>query len=264
VRSEIHRAGFLSPAKIGCLLFLCTLSLTLPAQAAAPKPSNIISRPELGSIRRDELARRLREITGWPDLQFDADGALRFGQPVSGGSRAARELLTAAAAGPHLIVLEDASNRENVVFCRVVEGRWARAAEAKPRVQIILIDFADFTHVRGDKAALLAFNSGWGVLHEIAHVVHDAGDAEHEGEAGECEKLINSMRRECGMAERAEYFYTLLPGLETSDFKTRFVRLAFEERESATKRKQRYWLIWDMRVVGGVDETARQLTRRRR
>lgn len=262
MRSEIHRSRFLSPVKIGCLLFLCILSVTIPAQAAATKHSNIISRPELGSIRRDELARRLREITGWPNLQFDADGTLRFGQFISGGSRAARELLTAAVAGPHLIVLEDASNREDVVFCRVVEGRWTRDAEAKPRVQIILIDFADFTHVRGDKAALLAFNSGWGVLHEIAHVVHNADDAEHEGEAGECEKLINSMRRECGMAERAEYFYTLLPGLEASDFKTRFVRLAFEERKSATKRKQRYWLIWDARVVGGV-ETRRQLTRRR-
>lgn len=220
-----------------------------------------MSRPELGSIRRDELARHLREITGWPNLQFDATGAMRFGQVISGGSRAARELLTAAAAGSHLIVLEDASNREDVVFCRVVEGRWTRDPQAKPPVYIILIDFADFAHVQGDKAALLAFNSGWGVLHEIAHVVHDADDTERDGEIGECEKLINSMRRECGMAERAEYFYTPLPGLESSDLRTRFVRLAFEERQADTKRKQRYWLIWDSRVVGGV-ETARQLTHR--
>ena len=263
MRSEVHRSGFLSPVKIGCLLFLCILSQTIHAQAATPKHSNIISRPELRSIRRDELTRRLREITGWQNLHFDAEGALRFGQFISGGSPAARELLAAGAAGPHLIVLEDASNREDVAFCRVVEGRWTSGGEAKPQVQIILIDFADFAHVRGDKAALLAFNSGWGVLHEIAHVVHDADDAERGGEVGECEKLINSMRRECGMAERAEYFYTPLPGLETSDFKTRFVRLAFEERRSATgRRKQRYWLIWDMRVVGGV-ETVRQLTRRR-
>ena len=65
------------------------------------------------------------------------------------------------------------------------------------------------------------------------------------------------------MAERAEYFYTLLPGLEESDFKTRFVRLAFEERQPDTKRKQRYRLSWDARLLGGGVETARQLTRRR-
>lgn len=264
MRVEIQPLEFLSPVKIGCLLFLCALSLTLSAKAATPTHSNIISRPELASERRDELAGRLREITGWLNLRFDADGALRFGQFTGGGSRAARELLAAANSGPHLIVLEDASHRDDVVFCRVVDGRWTRDAGAKPTVRIVLIDFADFAHVRGDKAALSAFNSGWGVLHEIAHVVHDSDDTERVGEVGECEELINSMRRECGMAERAEYFYTPLPGLEASEFKTRFVRLAFESRRpDAKRRKQRYWLVWDARAVGGGIETARQLTHRR-
>lgn len=263
MRSESHRRGFLSPVKIGCLLSLCMLCLTLPAKATTSKPGNIVSRPELGAARRDELAHRLREITGWLNLGFDAEGVLRTGHISSGGSGAARELLTAAIAGPQVIVIEDASNRVDVVFCRVVEGRWTRDAAAKPNVQIVLIDFADFTHLRGDKAALQAFNAGWGMLHEIAHVVHDSDDTERAGEVGECEELINLMRRECGMAERAEYFYTLLPGLEANDFKTRVVRLAFEERKPDTKRKRRYWLIWDTRMVGGDVETARQFTRRR-
>ncbi|MGI9108175.1 MAG: hypothetical protein ACR2G4_18255 [Pyrinomonadaceae bacterium] len=263
MRSETQRTGFLSPVTTGCILLLCALCCAFPAYAATTKQSHIMTRPELESSRRDELAQRLREITGWMNLHFDAQGVLRSGQFISGGSGAARELLTAAASGEHLLVLEDASNRSDVVFCRVVAGRWTRDATARPPVQIILIDFADFAHVRGDRAALKSFNVGWGLLHEIAHVVHDANDAGGAGEVGECEKLINAMRRECGMAERAEYFYTLLPGLETTDFKTRFVRLAFEARQPDTKRKQRYWIIWDARVVG-EGETARRLTRQKR
>lgn len=61
------------------------------------------------------------------------------------------------------------------------------------------------------------------MLHEINHVIHDSVDAERAGEAGECEDLINRMRRECGLAERAEYYFTLLPGTTDSSFKTGLV-----------------------------------------
>jgi len=178
-----------------------------------------------------------------------------------GGSRAARELLAAAAEGRALMLLEDASHRADVVFARVNPGRWTKDGAQKPPVYVILIDFADFQHVIGDEAARAAFNEGWAVLHEIAHVVHDSADAEEgANEPGACETLINRMRRECGLAERAEYFFDLFPGQERTAFTTRLVRLAFDLQTPQLKKK-RYWLMWDANLVGGI-EASKQIAAR--
>lgn len=225
-----------------------------PAQASTSS-SNILCRPDLSAARRQELADKLRAITGYAHLGFDNDGALRVnGETFSGGSQTARALLAAALDGDKLIVLEDASNRADVVFCRVVEGRWRREALQQVRAFIVLIDFADFSKVTGDRAARAAFHIGWGFFHEIEHVVNDSLDAESLSAVGDCETTINRMRRECGLAERAEYFFTFLPGMETSAFANQLVRLAFDERLHATNKKKRYWLIWDARLVGGLPE----------
>ncbi len=241
-------------------LGLLALSVFFPLQSFAS--GNVLCRPELREARRNELANKLRTITGWHELGFDENGALQPGQAApSGGSETARKLLTAAISGEKMMVLEDASNRADVVFCRVIEARWTKEAESKPPVFVILIDFADFSHVTGDRAALAAFNVGWGVLHEIDHVVHDSVDAVAAGETGECEDAINRMRRECGLAERAEYFFTYLPGTTTSDFMTRYVRIAFEQRKPDTKKK-RYWLVWDAALVGGLEEQKQVASRR--
>jgi hypothetical protein len=231
------------------LLMLCFAAMVRADQ------SKILTRPELSVTRRQELAGTLRQITGWNDLSFDEDGALLLGrtQPV-GGSKSARELLRSAIAGKNLMVLEDASNRQDIVFCRVIEGRWKTEAAGRPPVYVILIDFADFNHLMGDEAALAAFNVGWGILHEIHHVVDDSTDATREGEAGECESFINQMRREIGLPERADYFFTFVPGTQGSGFKTKLVRIAFDQQKLQTKKKKRHWLVWDASLVGGVDE----------
>jgi hypothetical protein len=220
---------------------------------AIPK---IVCRAELREERRLELAAQLRAITGWTGLRFDEEGTLRFGddQPL-GGSASARTLLASARDGKNLIVIEDASGRADVVFCRVLEGKWKVDAVGRPPAHVLQIDFTDFSHVMGDEAALSAFNVGWAVLHEIAHAVHDSDDTNKSGEAGECEGRINLMRRECGLAERAEYFFTPLPGTWHSEFKSRLVRLAFERR--APRSTKRYWLVWDASLVGGLDRAAR-------
>jgi hypothetical protein len=87
-------------------------------------------------------------------------------------------------------------------------------------------------------------------MHELKHAVHDSTDAKGLGDTGECEEAINLMRRECGLAERAEYFYTPLPGTQTGDFKTRYVRLAFRHARNGNKQQQ-YWLFWDAALTGG-------------
>lgn len=231
-----------------CLLFV-TCCLPVAAERTTPK---IVCRAGLAPARRQELTEQLRVITGWPGLHFDDDGVLRFGdaQPV-GGSPTARALLASAQNGKNLIIIEDASGSPDVVFCRVIEGRWKNGAEGKPLAFVLQVDFADFSHVMGEEDARAAFNAGWGVMHEIDHVVRDSVDPDGPGAAGECERLINRMRRECGLAERAEYFYRYMPGAEQSEFKTRYVRLAFE-RTAAQNKRRRYWLFWDAEVVGGL------------
>ncbi|MBA3805756.1 MAG: hypothetical protein H0X14_08615 [Acidobacteria bacterium] len=236
---------------INLLVFAC--AFTIKAEETS---SNILCRPELAPSRRSELADKLRAITGWRDLGFDQNGALRPGRAQSsGGSPTARDLLGAAVTGKNVLILEDASNRSDVVFCRVNPGRWTKDAAQRPPAYVILIDFADFSRITGDRAALAAFNVGWGLLHEIDHVVHDSVDPQRIGEAGECEDLINRMRRECGLAERVEYYFTLVPGTTASAFMTRLVRLAFEQRTpEQNKKKKRYWLVWDASLVGGFSE----------
>ncbi|MBC7932090.1 MAG: hypothetical protein H7Z38_16145, partial [Rubrivivax sp.] len=232
---------------------LLLLACSPVAANANSAPSKILCRPELADARRQELAARLREITGWRKLHFDGSGALNFGAVrTAGGSQTARELLEKAGGGNNLLIIEDASDRAEVVFSRVIEGRWTRDAEAKPRVLIVQVDFADFSRVMGDRAALAAFNVGWALLHEISHAVNDSTDTERAGETGECEALVNQMRRECGLAERAEYHYHFMPGVERNEFKTRYVRLAFEQQQPSTKRKRRLWIMWDADAVGGL------------
>lgn len=252
------RKNFSKIAMASCLL--CVILCVGSTSHAREQFQNILCRPDLSSSHREALASKLRAITGWPKLEFEADGALRLGNgnDAVGGSASARRLLTMAMSGPNLLILEDASDRADVVFARVVEGRWTRAAASKPPVRLILIDFADFTHVIGDEEALAAFNEGWAVLHEIAHVVHDSGDAERNEGIGECEELINEMRRECGVAERAEYFFNYFPGQENTPFNTRYVRLAFDLKSTDAKKKKRSWIMWDGAVVGGLD-TSKQV-----
>jgi hypothetical protein len=122
-------------------------------------------------------------------------------------------------------------------------------------VFVVLIDFADFRQVSGDKQARAAFDVGWAVLHEVDHVVEGSEDP-LEDVAGDCEGRINRMRRELGLPIRNSYFYSFLPVKNDSNLISRFVRLAFEADNGPTAKRRRYWLIWDAAVVGGLPEPA--------
>ena len=196
----------------------------------------------------------LRKVTGLPRLRFAEDGSLQPGdkEPV-GGSASARELIAKSIYGRSVVVIEDASNRLDVAFCRVIPGRWKKNIAGSAPVFVVQIDFADFDRVVGDERALEAFNVGWGFLHELDHIANDSRDALALGETGECEAHINQMRRECNLPERADYFSTLMPGTSESTFVTRLVRLAFEQRQPEVNKKKRYWIVWDASMVGGLE-----------
>jgi hypothetical protein len=242
--SQISRAAWLA----GIVL------LFVPANLLAdPSRSNVVCREELSPAHREELATKLGRITGFSDLKFDAAGLLRQGSSAQvDGSRSARELVVNAIHGRNVVVIEDASHRADVAFARVIPGRWKTNPAGTPPAFVVQIDFADFDQVVGDESALEAFNVGWGLLHELDHIVNDDADATSLGETGECEARINQMRRECNLPERADYFSTLLP-LADGAFATRLVRLAFEQQQPPANKKKRYWVIWDANVVGGLE-----------
>lgn len=244
VFSRIHRLAWL----VGILLLL---PINLLAEQT---DSNVFCREDLSQLRRDELINKLQRITGWSDLKFDRSGKLRRGtaDPV-GGSKSARDLVARAIYGSNVVVLEDASKRSDVAFCRVLAGKWKDNSTSNLPAHVVQIDFADFEQVLGDQRALEAFNVGWGLLHEFDHIVNDSPDASSLGETGECEAHINQIRRECNLPQRADYFYTLLPLSTDNGFMTRLVRLAFDQEHPTANKKKRYWVLWDANVVGGLD-----------
>ncbi|HEU4508154.1 MAG TPA: hypothetical protein VFR78_07955 [Pyrinomonadaceae bacterium] len=230
-------------------LQVCVVLLFGASPIFATGTHNFIVRQNVSNSNREELAGRMRTITGWTNLTFDADGALKIGNAaVRGGSTSARDLLLKTISGNRVILIEDASSRKDVVFCRVVLGRLDR--DPSSEVYVVLIDFDDFQQVSGDKQARAAFDVGWAVLHEVDHVVQDSEDPK-EDIPGDCEGHINRMRRELGLPVRNSYFFSFLPIRNDNNLISRFVRLGFEEDRGSSKPK-RYWLIWDAAVVGGL------------
>jgi hypothetical protein len=251
MRPRIERK-FLSLKLAQVVLPCVCLWLTAVSTFAAPSVSRVLIHPDVSRTHRDELVNRLRVITGLTNLRFESDGALHLdGQPARGSERA-RALLSEAINGANVIILKDASSRSDVAFCRVVRGRWLRAEPAKPPAYVVLIDFTDFEQLSGDAEARAAFDVGWGLLHEIDHVVTGSEDSKDEGVAGVCEDHINQMRLELGLPVRADYFFSRAYLNADANFSTRYVRLSFERRDQRSSETKRYWLIWDAMTVGGL------------
>lgn len=243
MRPRINRNYFSLKYLKVCEVVLVLIVSAFPVFAS--RTDNVVVRTNVSQQNREELALRLRTITGWSDLEFDYDGALSTGDAVArGGSKSARDLIARASAGNRVILFEDASFRKDVVFCRVVLGKLERAFVSD--VYIVLIDFADFSHVMGDKRARASFDVGWAVLHEMEHVVGGSEDPEQDV-PGDCETEINRMRQELGLPIRSSYFFSALPVKNDANLISRFVRMRFEEDD-----KKRYWLIWDADLVGGL------------
>ena len=237
------------------LASVCVLLLYSYATASIG-PGSVIARDTLSPKHRTELTAKLSVITGWRDLTFDNAGLLQVGTEESrGGSRTARELLESAIQGKNIIIIDDASSRVDVAFCRVVPGRWIGTVSRPQPVYVVLVDFTDFQQITGDDKARAAFNVGWGFLHEIDHVVNDSEDPRRLSEsAGDCEDHINRMRDEVGLPLRAGYFFSPFPVRTDPNFMTRLVRLSFVDQKNAPLKGKRYWLVWDAAVVGGSSE----------
>ena len=244
-----HRNFFsLKPLKV-CEVLLVLVFSSFPIFAAN---DSIVIRKNVSKSNQEELVRRLRIITGWNDLDFDPNGVLRTGNTAPRtGSKSARDLLNRSLSANRVILFEDASSRKDVVFCSVVETTVNATSPGPSQVYVVLIDFADFRQVTGDKQARAAFDVGWAVLHEIDHVTEDSQDPQKDI-VGDCEGRINRMRRELGLPVRNSYFFSFLPVKSDGNLISRFVRLGFDQDNAPSSKRRRYWLIWDAAVVGGL------------
>ena len=232
---------------IGCVV------VAIASSASAKSVGQVFIRDKVSIAHRNKLLAELGKITGWTKLTFADDDRLTLdSSETRRGSQSAQALLARAVSGDKVIVLEDASSRSDVAFCRVVPGRWSNENSSQPPAYVILIDFTDFEQIVGDKEARASFHVGWGLLHELDHVVSDTADSESEDDLGECEVHINAMRAEVGLPVRARYFFKPSPLKPDPNFRSRFVRLPFEQRDTASNKTKRYWLTWDAAVVGGL------------
>jgi hypothetical protein len=229
----------------GALILLFWAVSTFAAQA-----SRVVVREEIAAENRTHLLETLKVITGL-QLSFDPGGALVLGEVEASGSASARNLLTKAVHGSHSIVVEEASNRAEVAFCRVLIRKPLGSTDLA--VAVVQIDFEDFEYVIGDKKARASFNVGWGLLHEIDHVVSESEDTKFAHATGECEENINRMRVELGLPVRATYRFSPIPAPTDPAFITRLVRLGFVQIDSKRKMRKQYWLVWDASLVGGTD-----------
>ena len=157
-----------------------------------------------------KLIESLREKTGFLEMHFDETGFLQLGDrlKIAGGSATARELLIAAVDRARVIELECHNRSSQVAFARLAKPIAYISYSTGARIEAypIEIDFADFVHLRGDKAVLAAFDLGFVILHELAHAALELRDSPKENAGpGECEEYINFIRGELGLPERQNY-----------------------------------------------------------
>jgi hypothetical protein len=196
----------------------------------------------------------LRRKTGFVRMRFDEDGFLRVEDrsQISGGSETAGELLVAVVDGKKSIILRSRNRSPEVVFARVGERMDHQLWQSDERIEMapIEIDFADFNHLQGERKALEAFDPGFAILHELCHAALELRDpAKGRKATGDCEDIINRVRRELGMPERQHYAAKTYLRTSGTSFDKIVTELIFARTKPGAKT-ERLYLSWDVREVG--------------
>jgi hypothetical protein len=197
------------------LAFLCALSrIALAATDVQHRPQaglrNSDGSRRLSASQLQKALESLRHKTGFLEMRFDESGLLTLGDRTRfvGGSAAARELLIATVDGRVAIELEAHDYSPHIAFAHITAGTVYTNFRTKARIEVrqAQLDFSDFEELRGEREAIAAFDLGFAILHELVHAVRGLRDAVGEtNELGECDELINRMRRELNLPERQGY-----------------------------------------------------------
>jgi hypothetical protein len=195
----------------------------------------------------------LRRQTGFLDMRFDETGYLTLGDRnrVAGGSGVARELLISAIDGDKIFELESHDLSPSVAFARLSVGTIHTRFGAGGRIVelAIQVDFADFAMLRGENEALMAFDIGFAILHELAHGVLGLKDDIARGRLGECDGRINLIRRDLGLPERRYYSPAISMNLDplVGDAELIFTLV---NRKVGREKTKVFYLRWDTKRVG--------------
>jgi hypothetical protein len=274
MRARVSRVCVIASA----VAALCWLLPSLPATAGDPLRyrgglRNSPGERKLKDKQLDAVLTSLRDKAGLLEMRFDENGFLTLGDQtkISGGSAIARGLLGAAATMAHAVDLESHMYSSKIAFARLGEPVVYLHYSAGSKIDILPleIDFSDFSKLRGDHQALAAFDLGFVILHELAHAAlglrDDAGDPQG---LGECEALINRIRRELNLPERQTYIAQTYsaPAPSPSHVWTRFAELGFARavEKQGRMRIEKFNLRWEASIVGPIIEAPVQSVARGR
>lgn len=248
---------------------LCSFFSSLPATAGDPFRyrgglRNSHGERKLNAKQLDAVLTSLRDKAGLLEMRFDENGFLALGDQTkfSGGSAVARALLNAAAPMAHAVDLESHMYSSKVAFARLARPVDYRHYSSGAKIEVfpLEIDFSDFSKLRGDRQALAAFDLGFVILHELGHAALGLRDASGDPQGlGECEALINRIRRELNLPERQTYFAQtyMSPTLTPARVSTKFAELVFARAVEKQGRMQieKFNLRWEASIVGPIIET---------
>lgn len=200
----------------------------------------------------------LRFLTGFSDLRFDSEGNLIAGDqaPITGGSQLARDLFTLAINGGDSFTLERKDRSPAIAFAQIESvADYADGPGTRHQDWHIRIDFADFRELRGDGAAISSFSPGIAVFHELIHAVLGYQDPLDPGDRlGQCERHLNRMRVELGLAER-EYYYPQKRSAVSPESAAQIYQgsLAFVRQDGSIKRRKEFVITFNLDRIVDVD-----------
>ena len=216
---------------------------------------------ELTDKQLQQLIKSLAEKTGLQEIGFDADGFMTLGnrQNYLGGSATARQLLIDAVDHSSQLVLENHNRSSKVVFANLSKSTMYISMRTKERMehQPMRIDFSDFGKLIGPKEVLASFDLGMTFLHELVHAVRKLKDSVNEWEEiGDCEREVNTMRKELGLPERQQYVARSQTVKSPIGWTIRMAELQFARTDfrNGKLKTDEYKLSWDVNRVGLGDQ----------
>lgn len=164
-------------------------------------------RHQVPSVHQHKLAGLLQRITGFTNLSFTPGGVLNVDtDQYSQGSATARDVIQQAISADATMEIQNHPRSESINF-----GQFERVSvrrQDQPDIEYerweIRLDFNDFAHMEAPPEVRESFNEGFVFLHEVLHGL-GKNDTKQIGEIGECEEVVNQMRRELGLVLRTQY-----------------------------------------------------------
>lgn len=199
------------------------------------------------------LIRELSSLSGL-HLKVDVDGSIHYDPklPAVGGSAIARELLVKAIDSSDSFSVEGANHSTQVAFAQIESTTTYTDGTNQRHIEwVIRIDFADFAQLRGDAAALKAFNPAMNMMHELTHAILGLPDPEGPNDRlGQCERYLNLMRTELGLPLRQYYFpKTRLARSPASLSQILQGEFHFTHRDPHSKKAEEFLLTFNIAMV---------------